>query len=132
VSELPSLEAALLEAAHRRYGRPWWRSGVARAERRAAPVVAIGATLTLAVMAVAVLTLPGSDGADERTVTRSGDGWTTIVNDARGFEVSLPPGWRLASESLTRTSPSLGNFSRRRRSPWGTARAHATTCPRAR
>jgi hypothetical protein len=101
VSELPSLEAALLEAAHRRYCHRWWRSPVPRAARRATAGVAIAAAVGVVVIVVAVSLLRGAGGTDERPVGRPGDGWTTSIDDARGFEVSVPPGWRLSAESLT-------------------------------
>lgn len=101
MSELPSLEAALLEAAHRRYGRSMWRSAVPRAARRVRVGAVIAAAVAVVVIVVAVPLLRGTGDSDERPVARPGDGWTTSVDEAHGFEVSVPPGWRLSAESLT-------------------------------
>jgi hypothetical protein len=90
VSELPHLERLLLEAAHRRYGRRRW-------PRR----LAIAAAAAMAVIVAAALLSAGPEPSDERAVTRPADDWTTTVNEAHGFTVALPPGWRLATESLT-------------------------------
>jgi hypothetical protein len=100
VSELPSLETALLAAARRRYARPWWRPTVTRAAR----LVASGLAIVVAVAGIATLVLPiGADrpGIDERPATRPAERWTTTVNRAHGFTISLPAGWALSPESLT-------------------------------
>jgi hypothetical protein len=100
VSELPQLERALNEAAHRRYARAWWRpriprviGGVAVAAAVAAVAIVVGAAVLSAVSDTA--------GRDERPATRDADQWTTTVNKSHGFTVSLPPGWQLSAESLT-------------------------------
>jgi len=100
VSELPQLERALDEAAHRRYGRAWWRPRTTRAARAVAAAAAIAAVAI--VVGAAVLTaVSDTAGPDERPATRPADEWTTTVNKAHGFTVSVPPGWRLSTESLT-------------------------------
>jgi hypothetical protein len=91
VSELPQLESALNQAAHRRYGRAWWHP---RAVRR------LVAAAALAALAIAVLSAV-SERPDERALQPPADDWTTTVNQARGYTVSLPPGWQLSGESLT-------------------------------
>jgi len=96
VSELPQLESALDAAAHRRYGAAWWRPRVPRAAR------ALAVAAVLAVVAIpGVAVLSHTAGPDERAATPPVDAWTTTVNKSRGFTVSLPPGWRLSTESLT-------------------------------
>jgi hypothetical protein len=94
VSELPQLEQALSEAAHRRYGRAWWHPRVARG------LAAAAALAVVAIVSVAVLAAV-SDEPAERAATPPADPWTTTVNKPRGFTLSLPPGWQLSAESLT-------------------------------
>jgi hypothetical protein len=99
VSELPQLESALSDAAHRRYGGVWWRPRAPRAARALAVTVALAA---VAIAGVAVLSaVSDTDRPDERPATPPADTWTTTVNKPRGFTVGLPPGWRLSTESLT-------------------------------
>lgn len=96
MSELPQLERALDEAAHRRYGGAWWRPRAPRAVVLAAAVAAV------AIVSVAVLSaVSNRAGSDERPATPPGDGWTTAVIKSHGLTVGLPPGWRLSAESLT-------------------------------
>jgi len=98
MSELPLLERALREAADRRYGRPGWRPTVRRGLR---PVVLAALAAAIAVVVVSLLVGSGPAGTDERRAARPADRWTTTLNEARGFEVSLPPGWALSDMSLT-------------------------------
>jgi hypothetical protein len=102
VTELPAVEAALLEAAKRRYGHPRWRYVLPRVARRATIAIALAAAAAAAVIAVVtVATTSDESGTDERPATRADEGWTTTANDKRGFEVSLPSAWQLSTESLT-------------------------------
>jgi hypothetical protein len=96
MSDLPQLEGALDEAAHRYYGRAWWHS-------RAARGFAVAAALALvAIVAVAALpVISDTAGPDERPAPRPADEWTTTVSKSHGFTVSLPPAWQLSAESLT-------------------------------
>jgi hypothetical protein len=100
VSELPQLEHALNEAAHRRYGRARWRPRAPRAARGVAIVAALAA-VAIAVGAGVLSVIPGTAGRAERPATRPADAWTTAVNKSHGFTVSLPSGWKLSAESLT-------------------------------
>lgn len=100
MSELPQLERALNEAAHRRYGRARWRLRTPRAARGVAAVVALAA-LAIAVGAGVLSVVSDGPGPDERPATQPADAWTTTVNKPRGFTLSLPPGWGLSAESLT-------------------------------
>lgn len=104
MSELPSLERALADAARRRYGRPWWRPTVPRAARLVAAGLAVAAAIVVA--AVVLSNGPGPAVTDERPATSPAARWTAATNAERGFAVSLPPGWRLSPERLT---PSLGD-----------------------
>jgi hypothetical protein len=88
VSELPFLEAALLDAARRRSSRRR-----RPALRLAAAVVAIAALAALFVMRPA--------GDDERTATPPPTTrWTTFVASG-DLTISLPAGWNLARRTLT-------------------------------
>jgi hypothetical protein len=99
VSELPQLERALNDAAHRRYGRAWWRP---RASRTARGLVVAAALAAVAIAGAAVLSaVSDTAGPDERPATPPTDVWTTTVNTPHGFTVSVPPGWQLSAESLT-------------------------------
>jgi hypothetical protein len=100
MSELPQLERALNEAAHRRYGRAWWRPRAPRAAREIAVVAALAA-VALAVGAGVISLTSDSAGPDERPATRPIDAWTTTVSKPHGLTLSLPPGWTLSTESLT-------------------------------
>jgi hypothetical protein len=100
VSELPQLERALNEAAHRRYGRAWWRSRAPRAARGVAAVAALAA-VAITVGAGVLSGISDTAGPDERPAPRPADTWTTTVNKSHGFTVNLPPGWQLSAESLT-------------------------------
>jgi hypothetical protein len=100
VSELPQLERALNEAAHRRYGRARWRLRAPRAARGIAVAAALAA-MAIAVSAGVISVISDTAGPDERPATRPADAWTTTVNKPRGFTLSLPPGWQLSAESLT-------------------------------
>jgi hypothetical protein len=100
VSELPQLERALNDAAHRRYGRARWRLRTPRAARE----IAVAAALTAVVIAVSagvISVISDSAGPDERPATQPAQAWTTTVNKQHGFTVSLPPGWALSAERLT-------------------------------
>jgi hypothetical protein len=94
MSEFPQLERALEAAAHRRYGRAWWHP-------RAARGLAVAAALAVVAIAGVLVLSAVSRPPDERAAAPPADPWTTTVNTPRGFTVSLPPGWRLAGESLT-------------------------------
>lgn len=98
MSELPLLERALRDAADRRYGRPWWRPAMRRPPR---PVVLSALAAAIAFVGVTILSGSGPAGTDERPATPPAERWTATVNERRGFEVSLPPGWALSEESLT-------------------------------
>jgi hypothetical protein len=102
MTELPAVEAALLDAAKRRFGRPRLRYTAPRVARRAAAAAAIAA---LATAAVIVLVSPATNsdptGTDERPATGHSERWTTTVNSKYGFEVSLPSTWQLSTETLT-------------------------------
>jgi hypothetical protein len=98
MSELPRLERALRDAAERRYRRPWWRPAVRRGVATAA-LAALAAATAVVVMSLAGE--PGPAGTGERPAARPADRWTATLNEAHGFEVSLPPGWRLSQASLT-------------------------------
>lgn len=102
MTELPAVEAALLEAANRRFGRPRWRHTVPRIARRTAAGVAVVAAAAAAVIVVLPLTTSsGPAGTDERPATQPAEHWTTTVNTTYGFEVSVPPAWQLSTETLT-------------------------------
>lgn len=97
MSELPMLEAALLDAARRRYRRPRWPFAVPRLAKRTALVAAAAAVV---IVALTLFTRADDVGVDERPAA-SPPTWTTTVDHKRGFEVSIPTGWQLAGESLT-------------------------------
>jgi hypothetical protein len=99
MSELPLLERALRDAAERRYDRPWWRPAVRRGAATAVLVALAAATAVVVV--VSLLDDSGPAGTGERPAARPVDRWTATLNEAHGFEVSLPPGWRLSEASLT-------------------------------
>jgi hypothetical protein len=102
VSELPSLERALADAARRRYGRPRWRPAFPPAARLV--TAGLGVAAAIAAIAVAAVTLSSPSGparTDERAATPQAARWTTTVDAERGFAVSLPPGWSLSAERLT-------------------------------
>lgn len=84
MSELPFLEDALYTAARRR-----------QRHRRRRPVVAL---VVVALAAAAVVARPHA-GEDERVATPSPAQWSTAVQN--GIEVSLPPHWFIARETLT-------------------------------
>ena len=87
MSEFPALEASLLRAAHRRYGWRRWRPRVAIALVAAA---AAGVTLLLAARPQPV--------EREHTATPR---WERYSVPRYGVDVSLPPGWHLAAQTLT-------------------------------
>lgn len=103
MSELPVLEAALLDAARRRYGRPWWHpAAMPRTTRHMLSGRAALAALAAVVVAVAVAVSDRSApaGTDERPVGPATP-WTITVDHARGFSISLPAGWALSAGTLT-------------------------------
>lgn len=100
MSELPQLERALNEAAHRRYGRARWRSRAPCAARGVAVVAALAA-VAIAVSVGVTSVISDNAGPDEQPAPRPTDAWTTTVNKPRGFTLSLPPAWQLSSKSLT-------------------------------
>lgn len=84
MSEFPAYEAALLRAAHRRYGWRRWRPRVAVA-------------LVAAAVAGVVLLVARPEPADiERPAA-----WKSYDVRNYGVDVSLPPGWELAPTTLT-------------------------------
>jgi hypothetical protein len=86
VSEFPIYEAALVRAAHRRYG--WRRRG-----RRVAVAVAAAAVAGV----VLLVARPGPPDVERPAVVK----WTTTDVPRFGVAVSVPAGWRLAPRSLT-------------------------------
>ena len=98
MSELPLLEQALRDAAERRYRGPWWRP---EPRRGLAPVVLGALAAAIAFVLVSLLAGSGPAGTDERPAARPADRWTATLNEAHGFDVSLPPGWALSDASLT-------------------------------
>ena len=82
MSELPFLEAALYTAARRRQRR-----------RRGRPVLAL---LVGALVAVAIVARPHDE---ERVATPPPAQWSTTVKNS--IEVSLPPHWFIAPQTLT-------------------------------
>ncbi len=86
MSEFPLYEAALVRAAHRRYGWRRWRPRV---------VLAVAAA---ALAGVVLLVARPAPPDDERAATPR---WTTVAVPRYGVDVSLPEGWKLASASLT-------------------------------
>jgi hypothetical protein len=86
VSELPFLEAALLDAAQRRTVR-----------RRRLPVVGVGVTVAVI---TAVLVLRPEPAPEQPAIERPSSRWTTFVA-AGDLRISLPAGWQLARRTLT-------------------------------